>query len=163
MNFLKLGLLLITTVCLGSVSSYAQSDIVASGADGTGSGGSISFSVGQVAYTTNTGSGISEAQGVQQPFEITVITSIENDEKVALEISTYPNPTTDNLTLKVETEEVGNLNYQLFDLSGKLLESKKITNHQTTISMNGLAASTYLLNVISNGENIKTFNIIKNQ
>jgi hypothetical protein len=39
------------------------------GGEATGSGGSVSYSVGQVVYTTNTGINGSVAQGVQQPYE----------------------------------------------------------------------------------------------
>lgn len=50
----------------------AQVAIVGSGSNATGSGGSLSYSIGQVVYTTNSGSTFTSAQGVQQPTDATV-------------------------------------------------------------------------------------------
>ncbi|MCB0409870.1 MAG: hypothetical protein KDD29_06595, partial [Flavobacteriales bacterium] len=51
---------------------FAQENTVSSGGDALGVGGSASYSVGQVVYTTHTGVNGSIAQGVQQPYEISV-------------------------------------------------------------------------------------------
>ncbi len=68
MNFSKITLVLLTvTVFILHVN--AQESIVASGGDASGSGGSSSYSVGQVFYSNYTGSNGSEAQGVQQADE----------------------------------------------------------------------------------------------
>jgi len=47
-----------------------QQAILATGGNATGSGGTVSYTVGQAAYITQTGSGGTVTQGVQQPFEI---------------------------------------------------------------------------------------------
>ncbi len=44
----------------------AQTDLVSVGGEGAGAGGSMDFSLGQVFYTEDNGSGISSSQGVQQ-------------------------------------------------------------------------------------------------
>jgi len=51
------------------LSSQAQTDLVSVGAEGTGPGGSMSFSIGQVFYTEASGSGRSSGQGVQQGYD----------------------------------------------------------------------------------------------
>lgn len=48
----------------------AQQANVTSGGDAKGSGGSSNYSVGQVVYTTNTGSTGTVAQGIQQSREL---------------------------------------------------------------------------------------------
>ena len=48
---------------------YSQETIPTSGGEATGSGGSSSYSVGQMVYTTNT-SGGTVTQGVQQSIEL---------------------------------------------------------------------------------------------
>ena len=53
-------LLLFSTIQL-----HAQETVPATGGDATGSGGTSSYTVGQVVCTTNTGSNGSVAQGVQ--------------------------------------------------------------------------------------------------
>lgn len=141
----------------------AQNVIPTSGGNASGSEGTVSYTLGQVVYTTSTSttSG-SVAQGVQQPFEISVIAGIKEAENINLVCSVYPNPASDFLTLKVENYDTENLSYKLFDANGKLLESKKVTGNETIISMANLFSSLYFLKVIDNQKEIKTFKIIKN-
>jgi hypothetical protein len=109
---LKVKSLLVATLLtfafsLSTVS--AQTSVNATGGDASGSGGSASYSVGQVAYQTHTGTSGSVAEGVQQPYEISVVTSIEEANDIKLSITAYPNPTTDYLELKVESEKLNDL------------------------------------------------------
>jgi hypothetical protein len=144
-----------------SVGLYAQQTVPATGGDATGAGGSSSYTVGQVVYTTNTGSTGSVAQGVQQPYEIYTSVGIEVTE-INLELVAYPNPTNNELTLNIGNYNNEKLSYQLYDMQGKLLDSKQVVNISTTIVMQDLPVSTYLLNILDNKSLIKTFNIIKN-
>jgi hypothetical protein len=139
-----------------------QQSIPATGGNSEGSGGTVSYTVGQLVYTTNSGSGGSSSQGVQQPFEIWVTTSIEPAKDISLLLSAYPNPTNDRLTLQIENYESLDLSYKLFDANGKLLESKKITGPETEISVLDLFSAIYFLKVIDSQTEIKTFKIIKN-
>ena len=82
------------SLCLSS-----QETVITTGGEATGAGGTASYSIGQVFFTTVTGTNGSIMQGVQQPYEIS-ITLGEGETTVNLEISVYPNPTTDRLTLK---------------------------------------------------------------
>lgn len=52
---------------------FSQSGSVSAGGEAVGSGGSMSFSIGQVDYNTITGAG-TLAQGLQQPYEASSIT-----------------------------------------------------------------------------------------
>jgi len=147
---------------IGLTGLYAQESIPASGGSGSGSGGSMSYTVGQAVYTTNTGSNGSVAQGVQQPFEISVVNGIKETKGISLQCSVYPNPTTDVLTLKVENYEIQHLTYKLFDITGKLLKNKNVESNETSIEMKNLAPSSYFLKVFENQKEVKTFKIIKN-
>lgn len=158
----KLIILSILLLSLRLTGLQAQEAIPASGGNASGSGGTASYTVGQVVYTSNTGTNGSVAQGVQQPYEISVVSGIEQAKGTNLECSAYPNPTTDFLTLNIENYNNENLSYQLFDISGKLLENKKLTSNETTISMTNLVSATYFLKVIDNNKVVKTFKIIKN-
>ena len=57
---------------LGLGGLHAQENTTAAGGEATGSGGTASYSVGQVVYTTVTGTNGSVAQGVQHPYEISI-------------------------------------------------------------------------------------------
>lgn len=144
-----------------SVGLHAQESPTASGGDAIGTGGSSSYTVGQIIYTTNTGTNGSVAQGVQQPYEISTSVGIEITE-INLELMAYPNPTNNALTLNIGNYNNENLSYQLYDMQGKLLASKHVVNNNTTIGMQNLSPSTYLLNVFENKSLIKTFSIVKN-
>jgi hypothetical protein len=141
---------------------HAQDASTASGGEASGSGGTVSYSIGQVVYTTVAGSTGSVAQGVQQPYEISIVTSIENTKEIDLQLSTYPNPTADLLNLKIGKFKAEGLLYQLFDINGKLLLSGQITDPETRISMVHLQDAIYFLKVIDNATEVKTFKIIKN-
>ena len=140
----------------------AQSASTATGGNATGSGGTVSYSVGQTGYTTHTGTTGTVAQGVQQPYEISVVAGIEEAKAITLDCTAYPNPTTDFLRLKVLDYDTVNLTYQIYDSSGKQLVSRKIEGSETTISMQGLVRANYFLKVTDNKQEIKTFKIIKN-
>ena len=149
--------------CMFSLSTVsAQESVNATGGNASGSGGSASYSVGQVVYTTNTGTNGSVAQGVQQAYEISVVSAIEEIKGINLTISAYPNPTTDYLTLSIGEFEISNLSYQLYDMNGKLLQNEKITSDQTSIVMSNLVPSSYFVKVIQGNKEVKTFKIIKN-
>ena len=157
---LKLSALLL--LGLGLTGLQAQESVNATGGNASGSGGSASYSVGQVVYTTNTGTNGSVSQGVQQPYEISVVTGIEEAKGINLSVSAYPNPTTDYLTLSIGEFEISNLSYQLYDMNGKLLQSEKISGNQTSIVMSNLVPSSYFVKVIQGNKEVKTFKIIKN-
>jgi len=144
---------------LGLGGLHAQESVNSSGGEATGTGGTASYSVGQVVYTTATGTNGSVAQGVQQPYEISTTVGI-NETSINLEMSVYPNPTIDYLTLKVEDNF--NLSYQLYDLQGKVIENKKVNTNSTIIKMEGLPKAVYFLKVVNNKQAVKTFKIIKN-
>jgi hypothetical protein len=143
---------------LGIGGLQAQESPTATGGEATGAGGTASYSVGQVVYTSAAGTNGSVSQGVQQPYEISTTVGI-NETSINLEMSVYPNPTTDYLTLKVADLET--LNFQLIDLQGKVIANKKVTNATTIIKMEELPKATYLLKVTNNKQVVKTFKIIK--
>jgi opacity protein-like surface antigen len=153
----KLSVLLIG---LG-LTAQAQQATTATGGNTSGSGGTVAYSVGQIIYTTNTGTTGSVAQGVQQPYEISIVLGVA-DNSIKLELTAYPNPTTNYLTLSVGNAELSTLNFQLYDISGKLIESRKIISCIETVAMENLPTATYFLKVTNNNNEVKTFKIIKN-
>ncbi len=158
---------LLLTFGLSFSTATAQESINATGGNATGSGGSASWSIGQATYHTYTGTNGSVAEGVQQPYEISVVTGLEEAENINLSVSAYPNPTTNYLTLKIATNvqtihELSLLQYQLYDINGKLLRTEKITGSQTNIAMGNLVPATYFVKVIRENKEVKIFKIIKN-
>jgi hypothetical protein len=152
--------LFLTCFCLPSV--YGQETTSAAGSDATGSGGSLSYTIGQITYTTNSDPSYSISQGVQQPYEILVLSGIDENYGIQLSFSVYPNPAFDMMTLKAENSENAELSYLLFDLNGKLLQGEEMTQSEKQISMIDYPAGNYFLSVVNGGFEVKTFKIIKN-
>lgn len=139
----------------------AQETVLSSGGEALGTGGTASYSIGQTVYSTHTGTNGSIVEGMQQPFEISIVTEIEQAKNINLVCSAYPNPATDVLTLNVENIEYSDLHFQLYDMNGKLLETKKLTDYKTSISMDNLVSAIYFLKVYTENQEIKSFKIIK--
>jgi len=145
-------------LAFGFVRAFAQEAVLSSGGDASGKGGSISYSIGQMVYTTNKSTTGSMVPGVQQPFEISVIQGAEID----ITCIAYPNPTVDILKLRIGNFQFYNLYYQLYDMLGRLIESKRILNKETLITTTPLAQAAYLLKITDNKKAFKTFKIVKN-
>jgi len=158
-KLLKMSLLFLFSMSLTGIN--AQTSVNATGGDASGSGGSVSYSVGQVVYATNTGSNGSVTQGVQVTYEIQTLGI--NETALNVKLAAFPNPTADNLTLQISDYNNKKLSYQLFDMLGRELSNGQIVAQQTQINMNSLPAAIYFINVV-NQENkiVKSFKIIKN-
>ena len=142
---------------LATLELSAQENTVASGGKATGSGGTVSYSLGQVVYSTNIGTNGSVSQGVQQPYAVSATVGIN---ETSIQLNAYPNPTTNNLTLTTDDSE--SLSYQLFNIQGAEISSKTLNSKTSNISLEGHPPATYFLKVIKNNEVIKAFKIIKN-
>jgi hypothetical protein len=157
MKTLPINLLLVI-ISFSFSTTYSQKSIVATGGKAIGSGGTASFSVGQISYKSPNGNIVSD--GVQQPYEIVTLGK-SNSEDISLEMNVFPNPTVDELRLKIgENKEF--LSFQLFDINGKLLSnSEKIIENETVINMKNFYSGIYFLKIISTTQMLKTFKIIK--
>ncbi len=156
---MRLIVVILFVIFIGS-SIQAQESVNASGGLASGNGGTLSYSIGQVFYSSYSGVDGTINLGVQQPFEIFIISGMEN-KYINLELAVYPNPTTDYLTLRINNFDNQNLTYYLFDLQGRLLESASMLSDNALIPMGKYPVSTYILQVRSNTSLIKTFKVVK--
>ena len=139
----------------------AQETVPSTGGVASGNGGVVTYTIGQINYNTFSGATGTIIQGVQQPYEISIATAIENTEEVTLELKVFPNPTSDKLYLTIEDLDSENIKYILFGVNGNIYQEKNIENIITEISMDNFRPSVYFLKVIRNNIEIKTFKIIK--
>jgi hypothetical protein len=159
MNLLKKTSFL-SSVLLATQLVCSQEALPVSGGEAAGAGGSVSYTVGQVFYTTNTATTGGVSQGVQQPFEFQ---TLSNPELTTVKVTavTYPNPTSDYVILKISDSTLDTLSYTLFDVTGKAISNGIITNGDTQIAMQQLAIGIYILKVNRHNQELKTFKIIK--
>lgn len=156
MRKLKLTLLFFSILQL----SHAQETIPSTGGNASGTGGATSYTIGQLVYTTNISTTGSVSQGVQQAFEFQ---TLSNPGLLAAQLTavTYPNPTTDFIVLKITDTMLENLQYTLFDINGKTIDSNPVKTSSTEIPMKNLSIGMYLLKLTKKNKPLKTFKIIK--
>ena len=162
---MKTGLTLLLTFVLLLSEVLAQQSFNTTGAMSSGNGGSVSYSLGQIVYKIQTGVNTTMFEGVQQPYEISIESDIDqhnNNNNNLFEILAYPNPSIDFLTLLINDIELKDLSYKLYDIGGKLLLYDIISDNQTKIMTKKLLKGVYFLKVIKSNKNLKTFKIMKN-
>lgn len=153
---LKITTLILLVLC---IKIQAQQSVNSAGGNASSSSGDVSFSVGQITYSLQTGNNGNIAQGVQQPYEISVITALNNTD--GIQMSAYPNPTQSSFVLYVDMKIKGNYQYLLFDINGKQLDNKFIQNEHTIVTLDHLPMATYMISVSKDKASLKTFKIIK--
>ena len=142
----------------------AQSSVVPTGGTASGNGGTLTYTVGQIAAQNNSDGTTSISEGVQQPYEIQTI-GIDNYPGITLNAILYPNPTQGNLQLVMSQEQLEMVNGQwlmkVFDANGKYLLSKQIDGETTLLDLSPYATGTYYINVCSGKDVMKTFKVVK--
>lgn len=146
-----------------TISLFAQSAVVPAGGSATGNGGTVTYTVGQIADQKVEGGGRYVIEGVQQPYEIQVV-GVNSYPGINLTAIVYPNPTVDKVMLSIRDYEIPStgLTLQLYDLNGKFLKTMVITDADTEIDFSEYAASTYQLRVVNQKQLLKTFKVVKN-
>ena len=140
---------------------FGQTSVNASGGGISNASGSVSYSIGQVAYQSTSNASGSVSQGVQHAYEISVLSLEEN--ALNLSLNAYPNPTQDVLNLRVGNYNQEKLAYKLLDFQGKVISEISMHSEETTIDMKQLPVATYFIEVHNEGKKVQTFKIIKNQ
>lgn len=144
---------------LNGITLYAQESVTSAGGNGTGSSGSVSYSVGLVVYTTTIEAEGSVARGLQHAYEIYSLDIDDMTKNISL--SVFPNPTSDFLTLRISDNIIEKISYQLYDLTGNLIESRNIQSDQSLIDMSKLSSAVYFIHILKGNERIQSFKVIK--
>lgn len=156
-------LFLLLTISVLTLTLFSQSAVVPTGGTATGSGGTVTYTVGQIADQKVEGNGQYIIEGVQQPFEIQEV-GINNYPDITLEAILYPNPTTSKVILSIRKYDIPSygLTAQLYDFNGKLVKSFIVKDLDTEIDFSNYAAATYQLRIVDNKTLLKTFKVVKN-
>lgn len=163
-NYFSIYFLLILFITGSRLS--AQESILTSGGDAAGSEGSVSYSIGQAAYTIDSSNAGIITKGVQQPYELFSIGGIPDFSQLMPVLSVYPNPTNNIININIDASVMNNLpnySYMIFDINGNLIKSEILVDNETVVSLAGLAHATYFLKVFHGNLIVKNFKIIKTQ
>jgi hypothetical protein len=75
--------------------------------------------------------------------------------------SVWPNPATETVHIQMDATDNRGNSYQLFDMSGKLIQGGRLTDNISEIDIRSLVAGTYLLKVESSNRQAQTTKIVK--
>lgn len=158
-NFKQLIITIIISCLLNNV-VFSQQAVLTSGGDNVASNGSISFSVGQVVFSTDSNNYISIEQGIQHSSDLFVVTAIQNILADNIFITVFPNPACDFIMLNLSLP-LDDLEYKLFDLNGNIVLAGLQKKSLNCISLANLAPSVYFLKVFRHNNEIQTFKVLK--
>ncbi|MDW3650039.1 MAG: T9SS type A sorting domain-containing protein [Bacteroidia bacterium] len=164
MNVLKLGkgiLLFMLFIQWNISGALGQTSVNASGGQASGSGGSVSFSIGQVLFTAHQGNTHKKSLGVQQAAEIFLNVGLEED-LLNFQAAAYPNPTIRDVILSIPEVMGKKLDYVILDMAGRQVSRGSISQTETSISFKSFPKGRYFLRVSLENHTAKSFNIIKN-
>ena len=147
-------------LCFWSLMVFGQTqEVVSSAGDfASNSSGSISFTIGEAIISTENSATSILTQGFHQTLLVFVDPDFI-DGLLDLEISVFPNPTQEQLTLKVDVPH--GLHYILFDIKGLRIKQSQLLSEETKLDFSQLNPSTYILKIYKNSEESRTFKIIK--
>ena len=135
-----------------------QQEVISSaGASFENSSGSISFTIGECISSTLTSPDVILTQGFQQS-NLVLIDNL-SIRPLGIEIVAYPNPAKEFVILKIDKSQ--DFSFVLCDLTGRIIEKKDVVKSETEINLNYLDPSVYILKILKDNEEVKTFKIIK--
>lgn len=144
-----------------SLGSMAQSSFISAGDNISSLDGSVSYSMGQMFYQQTTGSSYL-IEGVQQPYEISVLTDVSEVETFDWKPEVFPNPVQDLLSIKLNCEDWQNVKITLQNTSGQVLADLYMGDLLSCINMSPFSPGVYFLHVQKSENQTKVFKIIKN-
>ena len=154
MNRKLLFSLLLSICCLGA-HAQLQKLVSASGATFQNSSGYISYSIGELMTHNYISTSMILTQGFHQAELHSGVPVIQTP---TIQMSVYPNPVSDLLTLQVESPE--GFDYFLYDSRGGLLGTGQVLDERMEIDFSALAPAIYILKV-TNQKEARLFQIVK--
>jgi hypothetical protein len=157
----KYVLIFITVLFALSVGAQQIKQQVISSAGGYNvSGGmSISWTLGETIIPTFTNGNLTLTHGFQQTL---IITAVEDNIEPSVNITIYPNPSSDIINIQFEKPADGEIRLFLLDSQGRLVKTDRmgatVTNKK--IDMQDLAAGIYYLRM-TKGNRVNVYKVVK--
>ncbi len=141
---------------------YAQETVPATGANASGSGGTASYTLGQLFFHSFSTPAGQLDEGVQQPYEIIRVSRHHTPSNPDADYRIFPNPATDHLLLICPLHEERTVTARVTDIHGRILKLFIIRSTRTRIDMTPFSPGIYFLLLEENRYSPTTFKIIKN-
>ncbi len=148
MKKIILTLLPLAGAALVNGQSISPQVIASAGTHYSAGNAQLSWTIGEPVITTVSNGSNIITQGFHQTLLTT--TAVEEQTVAGVNVSVFPNPTADVLNINL-VNNLKDLQLDLFDMNGKLLQARKIgaVEGNVQISMNEYARANYLLRVYS--------------
>ena len=157
-NLIKKSILPLVLLMSCGFCSFAQNAISSTGGHFKTTGGSTSFTVGQVAYVLKKGNGSYLNEGVQQVY--TKKTTPVEELVYLKEVQLYPNPPQETVILILSSKEDVQVRYTIMDYLGKEIKYGIILSEKSEISLRDLPSGNYFISLKSKKE-IRIFKMVK--
>jgi hypothetical protein len=135
----------------------AQSTALSSGGEGSGPGGTVSFSIGQLVVESTIDSQGSISPGVQQTYESSSV--YVNEELFNNNLQVYPNPATHLIQLEFASPFEGQL--IILDIQGNTVATQEINSKSVQIDASNWSAGTYMLQVQKDKQSVSVHRVVK--
>lgn len=143
-----------------SISSCAQGGFTSAGGEAYGSGGTVSYSCGLVAYQQFADENFSVTEGIQHGFggSLYYVNAPFID---IYNFKIFPNPTSGMVHLQTESAIPGTLIMCVYTMTGEKILEKTINSQRDVISLDHFANGNYLLTLFDTENFYDYFKIIK--
>jgi hypothetical protein len=151
-------LLLLCIAAGGQQNLIAQESTVAAGGSASQASGAVSYSIGQLCYTSESHGTGSVQQGVQQTWAVIPSAIWEKPEDLSMVL--FPNPAGNHVQiLGASVPEKGCM--LLYDAKGALQRSADFNEKNAACSLEGLPAGSYFLMLYGQHQLVFTATLIK--
>lgn len=140
---------------LSAMCTFGQSATLPAGGDATGADGSASFSIGQVVYQLPLAADGSTNQGVQQPYEISVVVGDDERTPLSAGVDAYPNPVQNEFVVFVDPVPENPLIYRVLSAGGKVVGTGQLTSSKTVIDSEKWTTGMYVIEIEHSATTIK--------
>ncbi len=133
--------------------SISPQVIASAGTHYVGSNAQLSWTIGEPVITTVSNGNNIITQGFHQT--LLNVTSVEEQSVAGINVTVFPNPTSEILNINL-VNNLKDLQMDLYDMNGKLLQARKIgaAEGNVQINMSDYARANYLLRVYSVDESV---------
>lgn len=127
------------TLIINSSISFAQQVILCNGGETNGTGGTASYSIGQVFDFTSSNANFSIQEGIQQTYKVNTDGLLEMNSEL---FSIYPIPTSDYINIKLKSTDF-EFEYYVISTEGSLVDKGTIQSPFSMINLSCLKTGEY--------------------
>lgn len=139
---------------------WAQESINFTGGNISNTTGSVSFSIGEVVFNSFSNTDFNITHGVQHSIEVFLVETAEISSPFSAQV--FPNPSSEQIQIKLPSNLTGTYSFKLIDLNGKELLNHLVKESFAVIDISTFESATYYLLISSEDSVIQTFKVIKN-